>query len=178
MLDVGSGSVEFVLDVPVHDKDPSQGAPGSPRTTVATRALSVYPGSRRCGGNTRCELSIPAFNLERATKLLRIIPALVQSSDCCCIGRDRYKDYDRGKVGNLTEWLHMLAGLGSSWRTTHLRLEGGDFTPECGEVTRAFTSLISPAPSPRHTVTMGLIYDRHLRRCRTRLRLARQRLSA
>ena len=49
-------------------------------------------------------------NLERATKLLHITPALLQSSDGRCSRHGRYNDYAEGNLTGLIDWLVVFAG--------------------------------------------------------------------
>ena len=49
-------------------------------------------------------------NLERATKLLHITPALLQSSDGRCSRQGRYNEYTRGELMGLIDWLVVFAG--------------------------------------------------------------------
>ena len=49
-------------------------------------------------------------NLERATKLLRIILALLQSSDGRCSRQERYNENTRGKLAGLIGWLVVFTG--------------------------------------------------------------------
>ena len=53
-----------------------------------------------------------ATNLERATKLLHITPAILQSSDGRCSRQGRYNDYARGELAGLIDWLVVFAGRG------------------------------------------------------------------
>ena len=48
-------------------------------------------------------------NLERATKLLHITPALLQSSDGRCSRQGRYNEYARGELTGLIDWLVVFA---------------------------------------------------------------------
>ena len=49
-------------------------------------------------------------NLERATKLLHITPALLRSSDERCSRQGRYNEYARGELTGLIDWLVVFAG--------------------------------------------------------------------
>ena len=49
-------------------------------------------------------------NLERATKLLHITPALLQSSDGRCSRQGHYNGYARGELTGLIDWLVVFAG--------------------------------------------------------------------
>ena len=49
-------------------------------------------------------------NLERATKLLLITPALLQPSDGRCSRQGRYNEYARGQLTGLIDWLAVFAG--------------------------------------------------------------------
>ena len=49
-------------------------------------------------------------NLERATKLLHITPALLQSSDGHCSRQGRYNDYAKGNLTGIIDWMIVLAG--------------------------------------------------------------------
>ena len=49
-------------------------------------------------------------NLERATKLLHITPALLQSSDGRCSRQGRYNEYTRAELTGLIDWLVVFAG--------------------------------------------------------------------
>ena len=51
-----------------------------------------------------------ATNLERATKLLDITTALLQSSDGRCSRQRRHNEYTRGEVAGLIDWLVVFAG--------------------------------------------------------------------
>ena len=49
-------------------------------------------------------------NLERATKLLHIILALLQSSDGRCSRQERYNENSRGELAGLIGWLVVFTG--------------------------------------------------------------------
>ena len=62
-------------------------------------------------------------NLERATKLLRITTALLQSTDGRCSRRGRYNEHTRGELMDLFNWLVVFAGdVGRKHGKIHLKL--------------------------------------------------------
>ena len=104
-------------------------------------------------------------NLERATKLLHITPALLQSSGGRCSRQGRYNEYTRGKLKGLIDWLVVFAG-----RSRQKGLEG---TPEAhrirarklaharGGITKAASALISPPAAPRDSRTLATLRSKH-----------------
>ena len=56
-------------------------------------------------------------NLERATKLLHITPALLQWSDGRCNRQGRYYEYTRGELADLIDWLMGVRGETSTEST-------------------------------------------------------------
>ena len=104
-------------------------------------------------------------NLERATKLLHITPALVQSSDGRCSRQGRYNEYARGELTGLIDWLVVFAG-----RT---RQKAREDTPEArrirasklahqrGGITKAASALVSPPAAPRDSKTLETLRGKH-----------------
>ena len=104
-------------------------------------------------------------NLERATKLLHITPALLQSSDGRCSRQGRYNEYARRELTGLIDWLVVFAGRS--------RQKAREDTPEArrrrasklahqrGGVTKAASALISPPTVPRDSRTMATLRGKH-----------------
>ena len=107
----------------------------------AHSALQVAPA-----GSPHNEVLVT--NLERATKLLHITPALLQSSDGRCSRQGRYNEYVRGELTGLIDWLVVFAGRS--------RQKAREDTPEArrirvsklahqrGGITKAASALVSP----------------------------------
>ena len=99
-------------DVALHGKSGSIGAPN-----VLCPQLEACPthflSSSQCSTDSPSRRSPqrgPRPNLERATKLLHITLALLQSSDGRCSWQGRYNKYTRGELTGLIDWLVVFAG--------------------------------------------------------------------
>ena len=104
-------------------------------------------------------------NLERATKLLYITPALLQLSDGRCSRQGRHNEYEKGNLAVLIDWLILFVG-----RTRHKSPED---TPEARRqrasklaheregITKAASALTSPAAAPRDTNTVETLLRKH-----------------
>ena len=95
-------------------------------------------------------------NLERATKLLHITQALIQSSDGCCSRQGLYEEYQRGGLAGLIDWLVVIAG-----RSKHKaredtpkarRVRPSKLAHEKRGITKVTGALISPQ---QHLETTG-----------------------
>ena len=76
-------------------------------------ALRIFLSSSQCStvapaGGPHDEALVT--NFEKATKLLDITPALLQSSDGRCSRQGRYNEYARGELTGLIDWLVVFAG--------------------------------------------------------------------
>ena len=104
-------------------------------------------------------------NLERASKLLHIIPALLQSWDGRCSRRGHYNEHTRGELKGLIDWLVVFAGRS--------RQKAREDTPEArqtrasqlaherGGITKAVGALISPLAAPRDSRTLATLRSEH-----------------
>ena len=104
-------------------------------------------------------------NLERATKLLQITPALLQSSDGRCSRQGRYNEYTRGGLTGFIDWLVVFA--------RRSRQKAREDTPEArrtratklaherGGITKAASALISPPGAPRDSRTLATLRSKH-----------------
>ena len=88
------------------------------------------------------------INLERATKLLHITPALLQSSDGRCSRQQRYNEYTRGELMGLIDWLVRFAGRRRQKPTKDApkarRIRASKLAHERGGTTKAASALVSP----------------------------------
>ena len=125
----------------------------------ASNALQVVPA-----GGPHNEAIVT--NLGRATKLLRITPALLQSSDGRCSRQGRFNKYTRGELAGLIGWLVVFAERG--------RQKAREDTPgdrqvvresklayERGGITKAAGALISPPAAPRDNRTLATLRSKH-----------------
>ena len=89
-------------------------------------------------------------NLERATKLLHITPALLQSSDGRC---------------NLIDWLVVFAGRSRQKAQEDTpearRIRASKLVHQRGGITMAASVLISPPAAPRDSRTLGTLRGKH-----------------
>ena len=105
-------------------------------------------------------------NLERATKLLRIGPALLQSSDGLCKGH--YNEYTRGELTGLIDWLVVFAGRSrqkareDTLAVRRIRANKLLIAHERGGITKATSALISPPAAPRDSRTLAALSSKHL----------------
>ena len=124
----------------------------------ADNALEVAPA-----GDPHNEALVT--NLERATKLLHITPALLQSSDGRYSRQRRYNEYTRGELTGLVDWLVVFAGRS--------RQKAREDTPEARRIpvsklahqrrgiTTAASALISPSAAPRDSRTLATLRGKH-----------------
>ena len=104
-------------------------------------------------------------NLERATKIFHITPALLQSSDGRCSRQRRYNEYTRGELTNLIDWLVVFAGR-SRQKTRKdtpeaRRIRGSKQAHERGDITKAASVLIYPLVAPRDCRTLATLRSNH-----------------
>ena len=104
-------------------------------------------------------------NLERATKLLHITPALLQSSDGRCSRQGRYTEYTRGELTVLIDLLVVF--------TERSRQKAREDTPEArrirasklpherGGITKAASALIPSPAAPRDSRTLATLRSKH-----------------
>ena len=104
-------------------------------------------------------------NLERATKLLRITSALLQSSDGRCSRQGRYIEYTREELTGFIDWLVMFAGRSrqKAWEDTPeaRRTRASKLTHERRSIIRAASALISPPAAPRDIKTPATLRSKH-----------------
>ena len=91
-------------------------------------------------------------NLERATKLLHITLALLQSSDGCYSRQGRYNESTRGELTGLIDWLVVFAGRSRQKAREGTpgarRIRASKLAHERGDITKAASALISPPAAP------------------------------
>ena len=104
-------------------------------------------------------------NLERATKLLHITPAFLQSSDGRCSRQKRYNEYTKEELKGFINGLVAFAGK--------IRQKAREDTPEArrirasklaherGGITKAASPLISPPAAPRDSRTLTTLRSKH-----------------
>ena len=94
-------------------------------------------------------------NLERATKLLHIAQALLQSSDGRCSRQGRYNDYTRGELAGVIDWLVVFAG--------RPRQKAREDTPEVRRIraSKLAHERISPPAAPRDSRTLATLRSKH-----------------
>ena len=138
--------------------------------TGASSPLCLQPGA--CAthllSRSQCSTGAPAGcpnNLKRATKLLHITQALLQSSDGRCSRQGRYNGYTRGELVGVIDWLVVFAG-----RPPHKAREG---TPEARRIcasklaherrciNKAPGALISPPAAPRDSRRLATLRSKH-----------------
>ena len=99
-----------------------------------------------------------ATNLETATKLLHITPALLHSSDGRCSRQGRYNEYTRGELADHMDWLVVFA-----WRSRQTaredtlearRIRASKLAHERGGIAKAASALISPPAAPWDRMTL------------------------
>ena len=74
--------------------------------------ITPFPSSPQCTAGSSGDSPNTAnllTNLEGATKLLHITPALLQSSDGRCSRQGRYNEYADGNLVDLIDWLVVFA---------------------------------------------------------------------
>ena len=96
-------------------------------------------------------------NLERATKLLHITPALLQSSDGRCSRQGHYSEYTRGELTGLIDWLVVFAGRSRQKAREDTpearRIRASKLAHQRGGITKkAASALISPPAAPQGTL--------------------------
>ena len=104
-------------------------------------------------------------NLERATKLLHITPALVQSSDGRCNREGRYNEYARGELTGLIDWLVVFAGKSRQKALEDTpearRIRASKLAHQRGGITKAASALISLPAAPRDSMTLAALPGKH-----------------
>ena len=103
-------------------------------------------------------------NLERATKLLHITPALLQSSDGRCSWQERYNEYARGELTGLIDWLVVFAGRSRQKAREDApearRIRANKLAHQRG-IAKAASALISPPAAPRDSRTLVTLRGKH-----------------
>ena len=157
-------SLNLCQDVSLHGKSCSAGAPNAfcPQPEAcpthffcqAHNALQVAPA-----GGPHDEALVT--NLERATKLLHITPALLQSSDGRCSQQGRYNEYTREELTGLIDWLVVFAGRSrQKAREDTLearRIRASKLAHERGGITKAASALIFLPAAPRDSRTLAML---------------------
>ena len=104
-------------------------------------------------------------NLERATKLLHITPALLQPMDGRCSQQGRYNEYTRGELTGLIDWLVVFAGRSRQKARNDTfearRIRASKLAHERGGITKAASALISPPAAPRDSRTPGTLRSKY-----------------
>ena len=104
-------------------------------------------------------------NLERATKLLHITPALLQSSDGRCSRQGRYNEYARGEMTAFIDWLVAFAGRSRQKAREDTpearRIRASKLAHQQGGITKAASALISPPAAPRDSRTLAKLRGKH-----------------
>ena len=104
-------------------------------------------------------------NLERATKLLHITPALLQSSDGGCSRQGRYNEYARGELTGLINWLVVFAGRSRQKAREDTpearRIRASKLAHQRGGITKAASALVSPSAAPRDSRTLATLRGKH-----------------
>ena len=104
-------------------------------------------------------------NLERATKLLHITPALLQSSDGRCSRQGRYNEYARGELTGLIDWLVVFAGRSRQKAREDTpearRIRASKLAHQRGGITKAASALVSPPAAPRDSRTLETLRGKH-----------------
>ena len=104
-------------------------------------------------------------NFERATKRLRITPALLQSSGGHCSREGRYNEYTKGELTGLIDWLVVFAG-----RSRHKaredtpearRIRASKLAHERGGIAKAASALISRPVAPQDSRTPATLLSKH-----------------
>ena len=104
-------------------------------------------------------------NLERATKLLHITPALLQSSDGRCSWQGRYNEYARGELTGLIDWLVVFAGRSRQKARKDTpkayRIRASKLAHQRGGITKAASALVSLPAAPRDSRTLKTLRGKH-----------------
>ena len=104
-------------------------------------------------------------NLERATKLFHITPALLQSSDGRCSRQGRYNEYARGELTGLIGWLVVFPGRSRQKAREDTpearRIRASKLAHQRGAITKAASALISPPAAPRDSRTLAMLRGKH-----------------
>ena len=104
-------------------------------------------------------------NLERATKLLHITPALLQSSDGRYSRQGRYNEYARGELTGLIDWLVVFVGRSRQKAREDTpearRIRASKLAHQRGGITKATSALISPLAAPRDSRTLATLRGKH-----------------
>ena len=104
-------------------------------------------------------------NLERATKLLHITPALLQSSDGQCSRQGRYNEYIRGELTGLLGWLVVFAGRSRQKAREDTpearRMRTSKLAHQRGGINKAASALISPPAALRDSRTLATLRGKH-----------------
>ena len=104
-------------------------------------------------------------NLERATKLLHITPALLQSSDGRCSRQGRFNEYARGELTGLIDWLVVFAGRSRQKARKDTpearRIRASKLAHQRGGITKAASTPISPPAAPRDSRTLAALRGKH-----------------
>ena len=104
-------------------------------------------------------------NLERATKLLHITPALLQSSNERCSRQGRYNEYAGGELTGLIDWLVVFADRSRQKAREDTpearRIRASKLAHQRGGITKAASALISPPAAPRECRTLATLRGKH-----------------
>ena len=105
-------------------------------------------------------------NLERATKLLHITPALLQPSDECCSRQGRYNEYTRGELLGFIDGLVVFLGRSGQKARKDTpearRIRTSKLANERGGIIKAAGTMISPSTAPRDNRTLATLRSKHL----------------
>ena len=100
-------------------------------------------------------------NLERATKLLHITPALLQPSSGRCSRQERYIEYIKGELTGLIDWLVVFAGRRRQKAREDTpetrRIRASKLAYERGDIIKAASALISPLAGPRDSRVLATL---------------------
>ena len=114
--------------------------------TLEAHALQVAPAGGPHNG-------VLVTNLESASELLHITPALLQSSDVHCSQKGCYNEYTRGELMSFIDWLEVFTGESRQKAREDTsearRIRVSKLEHERGSVTKAAGALISPSAVPR-----------------------------
>ena len=104
-------------------------------------------------------------NLERATKLLHITPALLQSSDGRCSRQGRYNEYAREELTGLIDWLVVFAGRSQQKAREDTpearRIRASKLAHQRGGTTKAASAPVSPPAAPRDSRILATLRGKH-----------------
>ena len=124
----------------------------------AHSALQVAPGG---GPNNEALVT----NLERATKLLHITPALLESWDGPCSRQGRYNEYTRGGLVGLIDWLVFFSERSrqKAREDTHKarRIRVSKLAHARGCITKAAGALIFLPTAPQNYQTLATLRSKH-----------------